>query len=73
MSSFPKKIITPLSKEKLLSTEMITISEEVEKDTKKLDDRKEAVVTTPLSKKKLLITEKVTTSEEFYKRTKHLV
>ena len=31
MSSLTKK--TPLSKEKLLSTEKVTISEEVEKDT----------------------------------------
>ena len=44
----------------------------VDKNTKKLDDKKEAVVMTPLSEKKLLTTEKVTTSEEFQKRTKKL-
>ena len=44
----------------------------VEKYTKNLDDKKQAVVNTPFPKKKLLKTEKVTTSEEVYKRTKSL-
>ena len=60
----PKEKITPLSK--------VTTSKEVDKGTKKLDDKKEAVVTTPFSKKKLLTTEKVTTSKEFDKGTKKL-
>ena len=43
---FPKTIITPFSKEKLLSTDMVTTSEEVDKDTRKLYDNKEAGVRT---------------------------
>ena len=43
-----------------------------DKDTKKLDDKKEEVVTTPFTDNKLLTTEKVTTIEEVHKRTKHL-
>ena len=45
----------------------------VEKDTKNLDYKKEAVVTMPLSKNKLLTTDKVTTSEEVHKLTKNLM
>ena len=44
----------------------------VEKDTKYLDYKKEAVFTTPLLEKKLFTTEKVTTSEEVHKRNKIL-
>ena len=44
----------------------------VDKDTKHLDDKKEAVFTKSLSEKKLLTAEKVTTSEEVHKRTKSL-
>ena len=51
MSLFPKKKITPLSKEKLLSTEKNISSEEVDKGTTNLNDKKKAVVTTPFSKK----------------------
>ena len=51
---------------------MVTTSEEVDKDTKFLDDKKEVVVTTQCSEKKLLRTEKVTTSEEVHKATKYL-
>ena len=42
----------PLSKKTLLKTEKVTTSEEVEKGTKILYDKKEAVVATPLSKEK---------------------
>ena len=45
MYSLTKKQITPLSKNKLLTTEKVITSEEVEKGTKNLDDMKEAVVT----------------------------
>ena len=69
MASFPKRIITPLSKKTLLTTEKVTASEEVDKGTKNLDDKKEAVVATPLSKKTLLTTEKVTRTEEADKDT----
>ena len=41
-------------KEKILTTKKVTTSEEVDKDTKNLDDKTEAVVMTPLSKKTLL-------------------
>ena len=44
----------------------------VDRDTKHLDGRKEAVVTKPFSEKKVLTTQKVTTSEEFHKHTKIL-
>ena len=40
MSSFPRKIVTPLSKENNLSNEMVTTSEYVDKDTKILMIRK---------------------------------
>ena len=70
MMSFSKKILTPFSKERLFSTAMVTTIEEVNKSTKKLDDKKETVVTTPFPKNKLLRTEKVTTSEEVHKYTK---
>ena len=49
--------------EKILTTEKVTTSEEVDKGTKHLDDMKEAVVTKPFLTKTLLTTEKVTTSE----------
>ena len=67
-----KEKITPLSKEKILSTENVTTSEEVHKGTKNLDDKKESVVPTPLSKEILSTTEKVTTSEEVDKGTEKL-
>ena len=44
----------------------------VDKGTKKLDDKKEAVIKTPFLEKKLLTTEKVTTSEEVDKSTEKL-
>ena len=40
-----KKKVTPLLKKTLLTSEKVTTSEEVEKDTKNLDNMKEAVVT----------------------------
>ena len=49
---------------------MVTTTEEVDKDTKILDNKKDAGVTTPLLKKKLRTTEKVTTSEVVHKGTK---
>ena len=58
-----------MSKKTLLTTEKFTTSEEVDKFTRNLDDKKEAVVTTPLLKKTLLTTEKFTTSEEVEKGT----
>ena len=67
-----KEKITPLFKGKLLTTERVATSEEVDKDTKKLDDKKESVVMTPFSKKKLLTTGRVTTSEEVDKGTKKM-
>ena len=42
----------------------------VDKDTKKLENKKEAVVPTPLTEKKVLITENVTTSEEVHEGNK---
>ena len=71
MQSFPKKKITPMLKEILLTTEEVTTSEDVDKGPKHLDDKKQAVVTTP-QLKKLLTTEKIKTSEEVDKGTKIL-
>ena len=62
----------PLLNENLFSTENFTTSEEVDKGTKNLDDRKKALVPTPLSKEQLLRTEKVTTNKEVDKGTKKL-
>ena len=55
-----------------MTTEKVTTSEELQKSTKNVDDKKEAVVTTPFSKEILFTTEKVTTSEEVDKGTKHM-
>ena len=71
MSSFPR-VGNAIVKEKILTTEKVKTSEEVDKVTIKLDDKKEAVVTKPFSKKILFTTEKVTTSEEVDKDTKKL-
>ena len=38
-------VTTPLAKKKILTTEKVTTSEEVDKGTKKLNDMKESVVT----------------------------
>ena len=62
----------PLSKKTLLKTEKVTTSEEVEKGTKILYDKKQALVTTKLSEGKLLTTEKVTTSDGIDKGTNNL-
>ena len=44
----------------------------VNKGTKKLDDKKQAVVTTSFSEKELFTTEEVTTSDEVHKRTDNI-
>ena len=48
-----KEKIMPLLKKKLLTTEKVTTSEKVDKGTKILDDKKEAVVTIPFSEKNI--------------------
>ena len=45
-------VTTRFLEKQLLTTEKVPTSEEVEKGTKHLDDKKEAVTTMPLSKKK---------------------
>ena len=45
MSLFPKKKVTPLSKKKILTTERVKKSKEVDKGNKNMDNMKEAVVT----------------------------
>ena len=45
MFLLPKKKVTPFPKKKLVTSEKVTTSEEVEKGPKNLDDIKEAVLT----------------------------
>ena len=45
MSSLPRKKVTPLPKKKIVTSEKVTKSEEVDKDTKNLYAMKEAVFT----------------------------
>ena len=51
MSLLPNKKITQLSKKQSLTSEKVTISEDIDKGTKHLDDKKEAVFTAPFPKK----------------------